>query len=1180
MKTFLEAFDELSDIESLKDALAKNKGFYELSGCLDIGKSHLIYGLGEGFSHRLIVAENEEKARGLYEELRFFMPEACYFPPKDMLFYQSDIHGTALNRERIRAIRLICEGEKVAVVTTIDALLNRVPSRSYIEESAITVRVGEELDLDEMAAALVSLGYESVSKVEAAGEFAVRGGILDVWSLTDDHPVRIELWDEDVDSIRVFDPASQRSVEDIKKTVIFPAMELVLTDDDMYGGLKVMRADMEKSYDAMREKGNTEEAYRLKSSYEEFAERLENGLGRSEAENHLLYFCDDTVSLIDYLPGDTAVFLDEPSHLKDAAALTAAEFKESMTHRLRAGDILPRDAGMMLEPEGIFLRLISYPSVAMSVLDPRRGLLGKSDGTYHVRMSSVVSCNNHFDQLVKELSSYKKRGYRIVVLSPSRTRSARLADDLNSEGIEAYYSEDRNESVYAGKVLVTTGGISRGFEYPDSRFVFICESDIFGSRAAKCKKRRKAADHIESLSDLAVGDYVVHENYGLGIFKGMEKIEVEHVMKDYIKIAYAGGSNLYVLATQMDMISKYGNAGDKKPKLSSLGNLEWKKTKARVRSSVGEVAHELVELYAKRSEKSGYVYGEDTVWQKEFEETFPYEETDGQLAAIEDVKHDMMSSKIMDRLICGDVGFGKTEIAIRAAFKAVQENKQVAYLVPTTILAQQHYNTFTQRMKDYPVRIELLSRFKTAAENKAVIEKLKNGGVDIVIGTHRLLSKDVSFKDLGLLIIDEEQRFGVAHKERIKQMRSTVDVMTLSATPIPRTLHMSLIGIRDMSLLDEAPQERVPIQTFVFERNDELIREAIRRELSREGQVYYVVNRVRDIADIAASLSELVPDARIAYAHGKMPEGELETIMTDFINREIDVLVATTIIEIGLDISNVNTIMIHDADRFGLSQLYQLRGRVGRSNRTAYAFLMYRRDKMLKEIAEKRLSAIREFTELGSGYKIAMRDLEIRGAGNLLGEEQHGHMEAVGYDLYCKLLNDAVRREKGGGTSEELDFDTSVDIAIDAYIPDTYIRDELQKLDIYKRIASVTGEEEKTEIVDELIDRFGEPPVQVTNLLYIAILRAHAHKVFIREFKQDADRVKILLDPAAGINPLGIPALVSEYAPYLEFYADSKKPHFIFYYKRNSRIDQKALPDLWMKLILDMEEKLLEAKTA
>ena len=663
---------------------------------------------------------------------------------------------------------------------------------------------------------------------------------------------------------------------------------------------------------------------------------------------------------------------------------------------------------------------------------------------------------------------------------------------------------------------------------------------------------------------------MVHENHGIGIYQGIEKIEVDKVAKDYMKISYAQGGNLYIPATQLDLIQKYANADAKKPKLNRLGTQEWHRTRTKVRGAVREIAKDLVALYAARQEQDGFVYGPDTVWQKEFEEMFPFEETEDQLTAIEAVKQDMESHKIMDRLICGDVGYGKTEIAIRAAFKAVQENKQVVYLVPTTILAQQHYNTFVQRMKEFPVRVDLMCRFRTPAQQKKTIEDTKRGLVDIIIGTHRVLSDDLKYKDLGLLIIDEEQRFGVQHKEKIKKLKENVDVLTLTATPIPRTLHMSLIGIRDMSVLEEAPEERMPIQTYVMEYNDEMVREAIERECARQGQVYYVYNRVEDIAELTARIQRLVPDVTVAFAHGQMREHELEKIMYAFINREIDVLVSTTIIETGLDISNANTMIIHDADRLGLSQLYQLRGRVGRSNRMAYAFLLYRKDKLLKEVAEKRLAAIREFTDLGSGFRIAMRDLEIRGAGNLLGAEQHGHMEAVGYDLYCKMLNEAVKHLKGE-TEEEETFATTIDLNVDAFIPDTYIPNEYQKLDVYKRIAAIENEEEMEDMLEELIDRFGDIPRKVQQLLQIAGLKARAHRAYVTAVEQKDAQYIFTMYERAKVDPLKIPDMLAAYRGDLTFKAE-ETPCFVYEKKGGSRkVKEENALEVVKKVLISLE---------
>ena len=762
------------------------------------------------------------------------------------------------------------------------------------------------------------------------------------------------------------------------------------------------------------------------------------------------YFYKETVCFSQYLdPEKTLFVLDEPNRVQQEGEAIEAEFQESMMQRLEKGYLLPGQMKLLSGTATALSRLTENHTLGLSTLDPARGHF-RVVNQYSMSVRSVNPYNNSFELLVKDLARWKKDGYRVILLSGSRTRAGRLAADLTENGVTAFYSEDMDRVPEPGEIMTACGNIHRGFEYPLIKFVVISESDVFGKEHKK-KKRQKTYEgqKIQSFTELSVGDYVVHENHGLGVYRGIEKIVVDKVAKDYMKIEYAGNSFLYVLATQLDAIQKYAGADAKQPKLNKLGTQDWNKTKTRVRTAVKAIAQDLVKLYAVRQAKNGFVYSEDTVWQREFEEAFPYDETDDQLAAIEATKKDMESTKIMDRLICGDVGYGKTEIAIRAAFKAIQDGKQVVFLVPTTILAQQHYNNFVQRMKDFPVRVDLLCRFRTQKEQTRTLADTKKGLVDILIGTHRVLSKDVQFKDLGLLIIDEEQRFGVTHKEKIKQLRENVDVLTLTATPIPRTLHMSLIGIRDMSVLEEAPSERVPIQTYVMEYNEEMVREAISRELARGGQVYYVYNRVNTIVEMTNTLAKLVPEANVAFAHGQMKEHELERIMYDFINGEIDVLVSTTIIETGLDISNVNTMIIHDADNMGLSQLYQLRGRVGRSNRTAYAFLMYKRNKMLKEVAEKRLHAIREFTDLGSGFKIAMRDLEIRGAGNLLGAEQHGHMEAVGYDLYCKMLNEAVKEQKGEWQESE-EFETTIDLDVNAFIPERYIKNEMQKLDIYK----------------------------------------------------------------------------------------------------------------------------------
>jgi len=952
-----------------------------------------------------------------------------------------------------------------------------------------------------------------------------------------------------------------------------------LSADRKEKGIRRMKEEAEAQVSLFRKEMKTEEGARLRRETEELCERISYMGGLWGADHCIRYFYEDTVSFFDYFGEDAIVFLDEPMRIAEKAEAVAQEFSQSMTGRLEKGYILPGQADVVFDYKRLLADLGRKTTVLLSALEQKVPGLVPAE-RFDLTVRSVAGYNNNFELLVKDLLAWKKAGYRVVLLCASKVRAERLAGDLRDRELTAFYSEDKDREVLPGEILVGSGSVHRGFEYPMIKWAVISESDIFGTEHKKKRKKKNYdGQHIGSLSDLSFGDYVVHENHGLGIYRGIEKIEVDRVIKDYVKIEYGDGGNLYVPATGLDVIQKYASAdAAKKPKLNKLNSVEWKNTKSRVKGAVKDLAKELVALYALRSAKSGFACEEDSVWQKELEDLFPYEETEDQLRAIEEIKKDMESTRIMDRLLCGDVGYGKTEVALRAAFKAVSNGKQVVVLVPTTILAQQHYNTFTQRMMKYPVRIELMSRFRTPAQQKAVIEGFKRGTVDIIIGTHRVLSKDIEPKNLGLLIVDEEQRFGVAHKEKIKQLKGDVDVLTLTATPIPRTLHMSLIGIRDMSVLEEPPVDRLPIQTFVLEQNDEMVREAICRELARGGQVYYVYNRVHGIDEVAAGLQKMLPEANVAYAHGQMSERTLEKIMYEFINGEIDVLVSTTIIETGLDISNVNTMIIADADRLGLSQLYQLRGRVGRTNRTAYAFLMYKRDKMLKEIAEKRLQAIKEFTELGSGFKIAMRDLEIRGAGNLLGAEQSGHMEAVGYDLYCKLLNDAVKEVKGD-VQEEDDFETVIDLEADAYIPESYIRNEVQKLDMYKRIALLQSEEELSELQDELVDRFGDIPQSVNRLLEIALLKGLAHEVYVAQVIWHGEKVRLVFYPKARLIPQRIPALMKRYEGRLQFSAEGI-PEFRYELsalrgKRNVRPDVRAVLKEIKELIKTMKEELM-----
>ena len=1114
MKSLTQPLGQLEALSKAIEKLNKETGVQLLSGCIDSQKTHLAYAVGENYKKRLIVTYNESKAKEIFEEYKIFGKGVYLYPAKDFLFFHADIQGNLLEEQRMLALQALMEQDSVTIITTIDGCMGKVKPIQALKDKILLIGMDSVVELDALKVLLADMGYERVGQVEAKGQFAIRGGIVDIFPLTDDVPVRIELWDDEIDSIRSFDAQSQRSIEMLDEIKIYPAKE------------------PEAKISA-------------------------------ESISFLEYFADK----------DSVVFLDEPLRLIEKANVVEKEFCESIKNRIAQGKAAPEEAQMVSGAAEVLAKLERCHAMAFSMLEAKiKELTIKNK--FALEVKGINSYQNSFELLAKDLKRWKKEKYRMVLLCSSRTRAKRLAQDLQNEGLNAFYTDEESRIASAGEIVLLSGNVRHGYEYPMLKFAVLSETDIFGAekKAKKKKQTRYEGQKIQSFSELSIGDYVVHENHGLGIYRGIEKVAVEKTLKDYIKIEYASSGNLYILATQLETLQKYASADAKKPKLNKLGGSEWSRTKSKVKTAVQDIAKDLVELYAARSERNGFVYGKDTVWQTEFEEMFPFEETDDQLEAIEATKRDMESTKIMDRLVCGDVGYGKTEIAIRAAFKAVQEDKQVVYLVPTTILAQQHYNTFVQRMKEFPVRVDLLCRFRTPAQQKKTLEDLKRGQVDIIIGTHRVLSKDVQFKDLGLLIIDEEQRFGVTHKEKIKKLKENIDVLTLTATPIPRTLHMSLIGIRDMSVLEEAPQDRLPIQTYVMEYEDEMVRAAIQRELSRGGQVYFVYNRVNTIAEMAAHIEKLVPEANVIFAHGQMSEKELEKKMYEFISGEADVLVSTTIIETGLDISNVNTMIIHDADQMGLSQLYQLRGRVGRSNRTAYAFLLYRRGKYLTEIAEKRLHAIREFTDLGSGFKIAMRDLEIRGAGNLLGAEQHGHMQSVGYDLYCKMLNEAVKELKGTAKVEDK-YETVLDLETDAYIPDSYIRNEAQKLDLYKRIASIEDEEECEDMLEEITDRFGNPPKAVMNLLEIAKLKAKAHSLYITEVSGNPNRLKFVMYEKANIVVTKIPELISRYQGALKFQA-AETPYFLYERKNNKKPEMTVLKTLSylledMKLLLE-----------
>ena len=1125
-----------------------------LNGVIDAQKWHLTAGLLKKLQNQpaLIIASSELKAKEIYQDMYYFFQNSCYFyPSRDFLFYAADVKSVDITRQRLKILDKLKYSETPPIVVlSSEALLDRMTPPEIFHNYKLSLQVGDVKDSEEVMQKLAQMGYERRELTEGAGQFAMRGGILDIYpavanyvsnnkattplspaerraqypiALSEGQALRVEFFGDDIDSIRVIDALTQRSIEStVESFEVYPMRELVFDSECRESAVLKIRAAYKKQHEILLSQDLREEAQRLTEILDDVLERTLE----SSAEAFLPFFYEQESNLLDYLPTNTAIFFDEPNLISIHMETVRTEFTESITNRLTAGRLLPQQSDVLLLWGQVLSKTEKFHRVLYS---SKTGTLTDFDikNPLSVDVRTCMPLRHKPDDLAQDLSSWVNKGYSIVLLAGSRRQGLQLEEALKELGLLAYFADNLlnpTRELSTGVIIITRGTLSAGFEYPDIKLVVITDKELFTTQKNRGRRSRKSqnSEKISHFTDLRIGDYIVHDNHGIGIYRGIEQVTTDGLSRDYLKLEYSDGGNIYVQTAQMDLIQKY--IGKEKTKLNKLGGADWTKQKLKARKAVEILASDLIELYAKRQATQAYRFGHDTVWQTEFEANFPYTETDDQLAAIEDVKRDMESTKVMDRLVCGDVGYGKTEIAIRAAFKAVQDGKQVAYLVPTTILAQQHFQNFTERMKDYPVNVGCLSRFRSKKEQQVTIKKLKEGSVDIIIGTHRLLSKDVQFHDLGLVVVDEEQRFGVGHKEKLKEMSSNVDVLTLTATPIPRTLHFSLTGIRDMSILDEPPEERQPIQTYVMEYNQEFVREAINRGLARNGQVYYLHNRVQNINEVASQVQALAPLARIAYAHGQMSERELENIMHDFIEKEIDVLVCTTIIETGLDISNVNTIIIQNADMMGLSQLYQLRGRVGRSSRLAYAYLMYRRDKVLQEDADKRLQTIREFTEFGAGFKIAMRDLEIRGAGNLLGAEQHGHMASVGYDMYCKMLAEVVAELQG--TPIQVAPEISIDISVDAHIPTYFISDELQKLEIYKKISLISTQHDYYDVQEEIEDRFGNMPSPVVNLLDIALVKAKCKDLGVLSITQKGLNVIISFNTEAPVNLEKLTALL------------------------------------------------------
>lgn len=1131
MSIFSQTIKRKKSWVQINQAIQNKQGNLAIHG-LDRAHTALFLGMLPKDRPTVYIADSDYHAKKVCQALMGADIPAVYLPTRQFVFYHVDAYSHELSYQRIQALFEILNHTDAIVCMAVDNLFDRLPGAKWFLNKKQTLQKGQEIDRDQLLSRLISLGYERVPMVEAQGQFSVRGGIVDCFGIGEKMPFRIEWFDDEVDSIRIFSKENQRSLDYLDEIAILPAEEMLI--DNPAPILEKLILDMNK-----RPKGK-EHAPSEATLFDEMRESLTQGMDVSNPFLLLPYHSQYQSSFFDYL-GDCCYVMDDGEVILERLNNLQADHEAHYARHFEQGEALEAHGEMFLhrvQVENAWTEQIRI--FLMPFLRPLHGL--SFDGIWPLPWQEGTKYHGDLPTLAQDIQKKLKSGYTIhVALSQNEKIEHFIAEMANLE-----VTATKETEIYgAGIVSCENKSFDMGFEWREEKYILYTDSEIYAVNAIRKKSTRQSRGKpISSLSDLKVNDYVVHEKHGVGKYLGIQQLKVQEIRKDYLTIAYEKGDKLFVPVDQMDLVQKYIGAEAGTPKLNKLGGQEWQKTKYQAKKSIEEMAQDLIELYAKRSAIKGFGFSSDSIWQAEFEEAFAYEETEDQLRATEEIKRDMEQLKPMDRLLCGDVGFGKTEVALRAAFKAVQDSKQVAILVPTTILAQQHYNTISARFQDFPIRIQMLSRFRTPKQQTEILKGVKDGRIDIIIGTHRLLSKDMAFKNLGLLVVDEEQRFGVKHKEKLKKLKENVDVLTLTATPIPRTLHMSMVGIRDLSVIEEPPRERHPVQTFVVEKNDYLIRDVILKELSREGQVFYVYNRVKGIERIAAQIKKLVPEARIAVAHGQMGERELENIMIDFMAGDYDVLLCTTIIETGLDIANVNTMIVDNADQMGLSQLYQLRGRVGRSNRLAFAYLMYAKDKVLTEIAAKRLKAIKEFTEFGSGFKIAMRDLEIRGAGNLLGAAQHGHMMAIGYDLYVKYLSGAVSKLKTG--TDETELETVMDLMADAFIPQNFIEEEEQRIDFYKRIASISDEESKSEIIDEMIDRYGDIPEACLQLIHIASLKATAKQVGIDEVKQEKERLLFRFRDQKFLQLNAIEYLMKQYPMKISF--DFSKDYILYYH--------------------------------
>ncbi|MCR5111345.1 MAG: transcription-repair coupling factor [Ruminococcus sp.] len=1087
MNIFSSIFSELSGYKSIREAIGKKISPVSVTGLSHIHRAHLIHALS-GEKINLVITGSEAEAKKLCDDINTMAGSetAVLFPSKEYVFTPVDSTNHEYEYMRISALSRAISGNCGVICASIEAVMQPTIPVGVLIASAVELKQGQEVDLKELSATLAKCGYQRCEKVEGASQFSVRGSIVDIFPVQADKPVRIELWGDEIDTISEFETDSQRRTDQLESVKISPASEVLYDGNEL--------AD---KIDALCKKVRGKHMELVREHLGADVHRLQGGEVLAHSMKYYPLVYGEPTTVFDYIDG-TVLFSDYSDIMENANGIMSRH-NEDVKILIEDGQLCKGLDGYILELPQIHHIAEKHVCLYMSSfmqggerIDFRR--------LVSFEAMQTASWSGEMKQLVEDLADFKSRGYRMILAAGSEKTLAIIQQDLNDEGIPCDLANHGIEP-QKGRVILMSGSFSGGFEYPENKTVLITQGRSMDSARKNRRKKKNKAEEIRSLADITEGDLVVHSGHGIGRFIGIRKLELEGVTKDYITIQYAGTDKLYIPVTQLDMVSKYiGPRDDSGVKLNKLSSNEWQKTRNNVKHAVKDMAHELIALYAKREQSVGFAFYPDDEIQHDFEERFPYVETDDQLQSIAEIKADMERARPMERLLCGDVGFGKTEVALRAAMKCVLSGKQCALLAPTTVLAWQHYQTALRRFEHFPVNVELLSRYRSPKQQEEIIKKLKQGKIDIIIGTHKIIQKSVVFKDLGLAIIDEEQRFGVAHKEKFKESFSGVDVLMLSATPIPRTLNMAMSGIRDMSVLEEPPQDRYPVQTYVIEYNIGTLIQAIVRELRRGGQVYYIHNRVETIQSCAAKLQQFLPDARIAYAHGQMSEDEMSDIWEQLVEHEIDILICTTIIETGVDVPNVNTLIIEDSDRFGLSQLYQLRGRVGRSNRRGYAYFTYQRDKVLTEVATKRLNAMREFTQFGSGFRIALRDLEIRGAGSILGGRQHGHMEAVGYDMYLKLLSEAIAEEKG--EQPEKIPECLVDIQIDAHIPESYISSLNQRIDMYRKIMLVNEDSDKTDLIDELIDRYGDPPKSVLGLVEVSLLRNKAAHLGITEISQ------------------------------------------------------------------------------